>query len=254
MASDGIIAAGDGYIAEQGDEPGFGIVDAVIAAGDVGRGRDEDIAQGVDTTDPRGLVARLGRPRGGARPSRVRFCRWYPERGPGRLGLVLGHVGGQYVGADAFNILFYRDGIAAGDRDLLLVVPFEAVTRGHHIGCSGELYRLACHDAHLLIDIPNGLVADHGLRLTFDGNMTVRIEAVDLGVAPLALVGAVMGGERVGRHLGGAPLGHGVPSGDVDLRVLLPLDARCSRDSNGSILGSGAKAEPLSGDGRRACR
>ena len=116
LAPDRVIAAGNGDIAEQGDDPGIGIVDAVIAAGDVGRGRHEDIAQGVDPTDPGAFIVGAGRSRPGARLGCRRFCRWCRKRGPGGLWLVLGHVSCQHVGPDAFDVLFYRDRIAAGDR------------------------------------------------------------------------------------------------------------------------------------------
>ena len=117
------------------------------------------------------------------------FAGCAPKRGPGGLWLVLGRMSCQHVGPDTFHVLFYRDRIAAGDRQLLLIIPFEAVARGHHIGCRGELHRLAGDDAHLLIDIPDGLVADDGLRLTLDRDVAIRVEAVDLGVASGPLLG-----------------------------------------------------------------
>src|SRR5205814_91947 len=120
---------------------------------------------------------------------------------------LLGHMSCQYVGPDAFHVLFYRDSIAAGDRQLLLIIPFETVARRHHIGCRGELHRLASDDAHLLIDIPDGLVADDGLCLTLDRDMPICVEAIDLAITSRPLTRTVMGGQRVGGHLGCAALG-----------------------------------------------
>src|SRR6202022_961766 len=170
----------------------------------------------------------------------------------GGLWLVLGQMSPQHLGSDAFNVLFYRDRIAAGDRDLLLVVPFEAVARCNHVGCRSELQRLAGDDAHLLIDIPDGLFTDDSLRLSPDRDMPVCVEAMGLGVAPSRLTRAIMGGQRVGKHLGFAPLGYGVAAGDVDLGILLPLDTGRGRDGDRRILGNSTEAQPLSGKRKRA--
>ena len=51
-----------------------------------------------------------------------------------------------------------------------------------------------------------------------------------------------MGGQRVGGYLGCAPLGYGVAASDVDLRILLPLDAGRGRDGDRPICGSRAEA------------
>ena len=184
----------------------------------------------------------LGRRRGGCR-----FCRLCPGLGLGRLRLVLGHMSGEHVSTDPLDIFSYRDRVAAGDRNLLLVVPFEAIARGHHIRRRCELQRLARDDARLLVDIPDGLVADDSLSFAFDRNVTVGVEAVDLGFAARALDGAVMRGQRVGVHLGRSALCRRVAAGDVDLRVLLPLDPRSGRDRDRPILRSGAEVQPLSG-------
>src|SRR5258708_16412193 len=93
---------------------------------------------------------------------------------------------GQHVRADSLRFA-YGDRIAARNRDLLLVVPFEAVARGHDIGCRRHLQRLAGDDADLLIDIVDGLIADDGLPLAFDRDMTIGIEAVNFAPTPRAL-------------------------------------------------------------------
>ena len=65
---------------------------------------------------------------------------------------VLAHISGK------MRMHYIR--IAPGDRNLFLVVPLEAIPRGYHIRRGCKLQRLACDDAHLLVDIPEGLVAD----------------------------------------------------------------------------------------------
>src|SRR6202035_3565161 len=85
-------------------------------------------------------------------------------------------------GADGLYIA-HRKRIAAGDGDLFLIVPFEAVARRNHISRSRHLQRLAGDDANLLVDVVDGLIAHHGLALTLDRYVAVGIEAVDLGIA-----------------------------------------------------------------------
>src|SRR5439155_14523454 len=154
----------------------------------------QDIAQSVDPADSGTLIISSGGARDGCRW----FCGGYPERRPDRLRFLFRHVGCQYVGADTLYVLLYRDRVAAGHRQLLLVIPFEAVARRYHIGCRGELHSFAGDDAHLLIDIPDSLVADDGLRFSLDRDMPIGVEAIDLGVAPRALARTIMGGQRVG--------------------------------------------------------
>src|ERR1700739_1435271 len=134
------------------------------------------------------------------------------------------------------------DSVAARRRDLFCVVPLEAVTRGHDIARCRQLERFASDDPDLLVDIINGLVADHGLRWAFDHDMTVGIEAVALGLASRTLARAIMGGQRIGMDLCGPSLGDCVAAGNVDLCVLLPLDAGIGRNLDRPILGYTAQA------------
>ena len=53
---DDVLPAGDRDIAEQGDDAGIGIIDPVIAAADIGRVPDDDVALRVDPADPRALA------------------------------------------------------------------------------------------------------------------------------------------------------------------------------------------------------
>jgi len=117
-----------------------------------------------------------------------------------------------------------RDRVASRHRNLLLVVPFQAVARSHHIRRCCKLQCLASDDTHLLINIPDRLVADDGLGFALDRNVTVGVEPVDLGFAARALAGTVMCGQSVGIDFGSSALCCSVAAGDVDLRVLLPLD------------------------------
>src|SRR5262249_41047268 len=149
-----------------------------------------------------------------------------------RFGLVLGHVGRQHIGADPL-LLAYGDGIAPRYRDLLLIVPLEAVARRHDIGWRRQLQRFAGDDADLLVDIVDGLITDDGLRLTLDRDMTVGIEPIDFGITARTLGRAVMCGQGIGVDLGRPALSDSVPAGDVNLRVLLPFDARFSRNFDG---------------------
>ena len=93
----------------------------------------------------------------------------------------------EHVGADPLYILSHRDRVASGDGNLFLVVPLEAVARGHHIRRRRQLQRLAGDDAGLLVDIPNRLVADDGLRFALDRDVPVGVETVDLGVTACGL-------------------------------------------------------------------
>jgi len=157
--------------------------------------------------------------------------------------------------------------VAARDGDLFLIVPFEAVARRNHIGRGRHLQRLAGDDAKLLVDVVDGLIADHGLPLALDRDVAVGVEAVDLGLAarifglrplalrrlaPCPLDGAVMRGQGIGMHLGCPAFRHRVSAGDIDLRVLLPLDAVIGRNFDRPIFGDVSEAQSLCRRARRA--
>ena len=122
-----------------------------------------------------------------------------------------------------------RDGVAARHRDLLLVVPFEAVARRHGIVGGGQLEALAGDHRDRLVDVVDRPVADHGLRVALQRDMALRLDPVDLGIAggigAAAFGLAVMGDQRIGVHLAGAAARDGIAAGDVEMCVLLPLDA-----------------------------
>src|SRR5216683_4337711 len=160
---------------------------------------------------------------------------------------------GQHVRADPLR-LAYRDRVAARHRDLLLIVPFEAVARGHDIRCRRHPQRLAGDNADLLIDVVDGLIADDGLPLAFDRDMTIGIEAVNFRLAARALAAAIMRGQRIGMHFRRPALGHGVAVSDVDLCILLPLDTGIGRNLDRPILRHAPKAQPLSERRQRAER
>ena len=81
----------------------------------------------------------------------------------------------------------HRDRVAAGDGDLLLVVPFEAVARGHGIVCGGQLEPLAGDDRDLLVDVVDRPVADHGLRVALHRDMALGLDPVDFGIAAIGV-------------------------------------------------------------------
>src|SRR5262249_17396921 len=94
------------------------------------------------------------------------------------------------------------------------------------------------------------LITDDGLRLTLDRDMTVGIEPIDFGITARTLGRAVMCGQGIGVDLGRPALSDSVPAGDVNLRVLLPFDARFSRNFDGPILRYTAEAQALGKGGR----
>src|SRR5207237_4509464 len=154
-------------------------------------------------------------------------------------------------GADTLRIP-HRNRVAAGDGNLFLIVPFETVACGDHIGRRGHLQRLAGDDADLLVDIVDRLIADHGLPLALDRDVSVGIEAIDLGLASRALTRAIMRSQGIGVNLGRSAFRLGVAAGDVNLRVLLPLDTAIGRDLDRPILGNAAEAQSLPDGARRA--
>ena len=96
----------------------------------------------INAADPRTFVGRAERqrrvPRLCGRRSRHSFvglgrsCGW----------LFFCHVSRQHIGMDDLYIP-YRNRVAAGDGDLFLVVPFEAVARRNHIGCGRHFQRVS---------------------------------------------------------------------------------------------------------------
>src|SRR6202048_2838810 len=158
---------------------------------------------------------------------------------------------GQHLRADPL-FLAYGDRIATRNCDLLLIVPFEAVARGYDIGYRRHLQRLAGDNADLLIDVVDGLIADDGLPLAFDRDMTIGIEAINFGLAACTLARAIMRGQRIGMHFRRPALGHGVAASDVDLRILLPLDTGIGGNLDRPILRHAPEAQPLSERRQRA--
>ena len=61
-----------------------------------------------------------------------------------------------------------------------------------------------------------------------------------------------MRGQRIGMDLGGPAFRHRVTAGDVDLCILLPLDAVIGRNFDRPILRDTSKAQSLRGRERRA--
>src|SRR5437868_6620814 len=67
--------------------------------------------------------------------------------------------------------------------DLLLVIPFETVARGHDIARGGQLTAAASDDGDRLVDVVDRPIANHGLLGALQRDVALRLDPVDLGIA-----------------------------------------------------------------------